>query len=254
MRVQAERISWSVRGKPLLADVTLDAAGGSLVGLLGPNGSGKSSLLRVLAGLRRPDSGRVLLDGVDATTIPRRALARTLALVTQHSAADVDMSVLDVLLLARIPHRPLLAATAAADLAAAEQALDAAGLPGFADRRWSSLSGGERQRVDIARALLQQPRVLLLDEPTNHLDIRHQLDLLHHLASASITVVAALHDLNLAARFCDEILLLHAGRAVAAGPPAAVLTPDRIATVYQVSAQVGVDPDGQPSVHLRRGG
>lgn len=252
IRLRAEKINWAVRGRALLDDVTLDAAPGSLVGLLGPNGSGKSSLLRVIAGLQRPDSGRVLLDGVDAAAIPRRVLARTLALVTQHSAADVDMSVRDVLLLARIPHRPLLAGTSADDLAAAELALVDAGLPGFADRRWSSLSGGERQRVDIARALLQQPDLLLLDEPTNHLDIRHQLDLLHHLAGAPITVVAALHDLNLAARFCDRIVLMHSGRAVAAGCPTQVLTPDRIAEVYQVSAQVGADPDGRPHVHLRR--
>ncbi|ROO52143.1 iron complex transport system ATP-binding protein [Micromonospora sp. Llam0] len=252
MRLRAEKISWAVRGKPLLADVTLDAPAGTLVGLLGPNGSGKSSLLRVLAGLQRPDTGRVLLDGVDTRSMPRRALARTLALVTQHTAADVDMSVRDVLLLARIPHRPLLAATTAAEVAAAEQALADAGLAGFADRRWSTLSGGERQRVDIARALLQQPQVLLLDEPTNHLDIRHQLELLHRLAREPVTVVTALHDLNLAARFCDQIVLLHAGRVMAAGPPAQVLTPARIAEVYQVTADIDVDPVGHTRVHLRQ--
>ncbi|MDG4774478.1 ABC transporter ATP-binding protein [Solwaraspora sp. WMMD792] len=252
MRLRAEKITWAVRGKSLLADVTLDAPAGTLVGLLGPNGSGKSSLLRVLAGLQRPDTGRVLLDDVDTRSIPRRALARTLALVTQHTAADVDMSVCDVLLLARIPHRPLLAGTSADDLARAERALAAAGLPGFGDRRWSSLSGGERQRVDIARALLQQPQVLLLDEPTNHLDIRHQLDLLERLAAGSTTVIAALHDLNLAARFCDQIVLLLAGRVAAAGPPAQVLTPARIVEVYDVHAQVDDDPDGRPYVHLRR--
>jgi len=252
MRLRAEKITWAVRGKPLLADVTLDAPDGTLVGLLGPNGSGKSSLLRVLAGLQRPDTGRVLLDGVDATTVPRRTLARTLALVTQHTAADVDMSVRDVLLLARIPHRPLLAGTSADDLARAERALAEAGLPGFGDRRWSSLSGGERQRVDIARALLQQPQVLLLDEPTNHLDIRHQLDLLERLAAGSTTVIAALHDINLAARFCDQIVLLHAGRVMAAGPPEQVLTPARIAEVYQVTADVDVDSGGHIRVHLRQ--
>ncbi|MFV2110156.1 ABC transporter ATP-binding protein [Micromonospora sp. LOL_015] len=251
MRIRAEKITWAVRGKPLLADVTLDAPDGTLVGLLGPNGSGKSSLLRVLAGLQRPDSGRVLLDGVDTRSMPRRALARRLAVVTQQQAADADMSVQDVLLLARIPHRPLLAAGSAADLAAAEQALVDAGLAGFADRRWSTLSGGERQRVDIARALLQQPQVLLLDEPTNHLDVRYQLDLLERLAAGPPTVIAALHDINLAARFCDRIVLLSGGRVVAAGSPAQVLTPARIAEVYEVHAQVDDDPDGRPYVHLR---
>ncbi|MFV2012467.1 MULTISPECIES: ABC transporter ATP-binding protein [unclassified Micromonospora] len=251
MRIRAEKITWAVRGKPLLADVTLDAPDGTLIGLLGPNGSGKSSLLRVLAGLQRPDAGRVLLDGVDTRSMPRRVLARRLAVVTQHHASDADMSVLDVLLLARIPHRPLLAAGSAGDVAAAEQALVDAGLAGFADRRWSTLSGGERQRVDIARALLQQPQVLLLDEPTNHLDVRYQLDLLERLAAGPPTVIAALHDINLAARFCDRIVLLNGGRVVAAGSPAQVLTPARIAEVYEVHAQVDDDPDGRPYVHLR---
>ena len=250
MRLCAEQITATVRGKRLLTGVDMEAAPGELVGLLGPNGSGKSSLLRVLAGLLRPDSGRVLLGGVDARSLPRRTLARRLALVSQESAADADMSVLDVLLLARIPHRPPLAGTTADDLALARRALAGAGLPGLADRCWTSLSGGERRRVDIARALLQEPAVLLLDEPTNHLDIRHQLDLLHRLAAAPITVVAALHDLDLAARFCHRVVLLHGGAVAAAGPPAEALTPARIQDVYQVHAQIHPTPTGHPHIHL----
>ncbi|RSM64299.1 histidinol phosphatase [Actinoplanes sp. ATCC 53533] len=254
MRIDARHLDWAPRGKTLLSDVTLDAAPGSTVGLLGPNGSGKSSLLRVLGGLQQPDRGQVTLDGTDRSRIPRRLLARRVAMVTQHAPSDVDMTVLDVLLLGRIPHRPLLAAVSADDLERAGRALAGAGLAGFGARRWSTLSGGERQRADIARALLQEPDVLLLDEPTNHLDIRHQLDLLDDLSSAPATVVIALHDLGLAARYCDQIVLLHGGRVVAAGPPPEVLTPARIEQVFEVAADVTADGDGRWHVRLRRAG
>ncbi|MDR7277431.1 ABC transporter ATP-binding protein [Catenuloplanes atrovinosus] len=239
-----------VRGRVLLGEVSLDAPAGAVTGLLGPNGSGKSTLLRVLAGLRRPDAGTVLLDGVDRATLPRRALARRIAIVTQHVPSDVDMSVLDVLLLARIPHRPALAPATVDDERRAEDALAAAGLPGIGHRRWSRLSGGERQRADLARALLQDPDVLLLDEPTNHLDIRHRLALFHRLRGSGRTVVAALHDLDLAAAFCDRIALLHDGRLVSAGTPAEVLTPARIRDVYGVEAEVSAGDDGRPRIRI----
>jgi len=247
MRLQAHDLGWR-----LLSGVTLDVPPGSMVGLLGPNGSGKSSLLRVLGGLQRPDAGRVTLDGTDRARIPRRVLARRTAMVTQHPPSDVDMTVLDVLLLGRIPHRPLLAAVSAADLDRAESALADAGLRGLGSRPWTSLSGGERQRAAIARALVQEPDVLLLDEPTNHLDIRHQLDLLEDLSRAPITVVVALHDLALAARYCDRLVLLDGGRVVAAGTPPEVLTPARIAQVFAVAAEVTTDDDGHCQVRIRR--
>jgi iron complex transport system ATP-binding protein len=250
MRIRAHDIGWSPRGRTLLSGVALDAAPGSLVGLLGPNGSGKSSLLRVLGGLQRPDEGTVTLDGVDRNRLGRREVARRMAMVTQHAPAEADLTVLDVLLLARIPHRPLLAAVSADDLDRARTALHGAGLTGFEDRRWATLSGGERQRVDIARALLQEPDVLLLDEPTNHLDIRHQLELLEQLRRTPITVVAALHDLGLAARYCDHLVLLRGGRVVAAGPPGEVLTPARIEEVFEVTADVREDEDGSRQVRL----
>jgi iron complex transport system ATP-binding protein len=254
MRIQAHQLDWATRGTSLLSGVTLDAAPGALVGLLGPNGSGKSSLLRVLGGLQKPDAGRVTLDGTDRDRIPRRMLARRTAMVTQHPPSEVDMTVLDVVLLGRIPHRPLLAAVSADDLDRAESALAHAGLAGFGARRWASLSGGERQRADIARALVQEPDVLLLDEPTNHLDIRHQLDLLEDLSRAAVTVVVALHDLALAGQYCDRIVLLDGGRVVAAGAPPEVLTPAVIERVFGVAAEVGADDDGRWHVRIRRAG
>ncbi|WP_433532889.1 ABC transporter ATP-binding protein [Micromonospora sp. CA-263727] len=250
-RLDAERVGWAVGGVRILAEVALTAEPGVTVGLLGPNGSGKSSLLRLLAGLARPASGRVLLDADPVNAIPRRALARRIAVVTQQVATDVEMSALDVVLLGRTPYRPRLAAVSAADLRLARRALAEAGLAGFEQRRWPSLSGGERQRVDLARALVQEPDLLLLDEPTNHLDIRHQLELLRFLAESPTTVLITLHDLNLAAQFCDRLVLLYAGRVVAAGTPVEVLTPARIEQVYQVRAEVETAADGRPRIRYR---
>ncbi len=250
MRIEARQVERRIRDATLLAGVTLDAAPGSTVGLLGPNGSGKSTLLRMLAGLDRPDDGRVLLDGADRRSLARRTVARHVAVVAQHSPDEADMTVADVVLLGRIPHRAALAPVSADDLARTAAALTRAGLAGWERRAWTSLSGGERQRVSIARALVQQPDVLLLDEPTNHLDIRHRFALMHDLSRLPVTVVAALHDLDLATQYCDHIVLLAAGRVVAAGAPASVLTPQRIAEVFGVAAETTTDSAGRLRVLL----
>ena len=254
MSLRAERVSWSRGGALVVDDVTLTPGPGSTVGLLGPNGSGKSSLLRVLAGTARPDDGRVTLDDADLHTLSRRAVARTVAVVGQHAHTDVDIRVRDVVALGRIPHRGPLGSRTAADAAAVDEALSVTGMTDKADRSWHSLSGGEQQRAHIARALAQQPRELLMDEPTNHLDVRHQLELLELVQRLPVTTVVALHDLNLAAAYCDEVVVMAAGRAVAAGPPARVLTPELIGEVYGVRARVLLDEDGVPTVVLRRAG
>ncbi|MET0416761.1 MAG: ABC transporter ATP-binding protein [Actinoplanes sp.] len=161
------------------------------------------------------------------------------------------MTVADVVLLGRLPHRGRLTSISADDVARTAAALDRAGLGGWEQRPWPSLSGGERQRVAIARALVQEPDVLLLDEPTNHLDIRHRFGLLADLARMPVTVVAALHELDLAAQYCDHVVLLDGGRVVAAGPPAVVLTAERIARVFGVAAEIGTDAAGNHRVRLR---
>ena len=234
MSVRAENLVWRVGGKTIVDDVSFDVEPGRVLGLLGPNGSGKSSLLRLLAGLRRPASGRVLLDGTDIARSGRRELARRVALVQQHAATDVNVTVEDVVRLGRTPHRGPLAAWQPADTRAVGTALEQVGMTGFRRQSWHSLSGGERQRVHIARALAQQPRELFLDEPTNHLDIQHQLELLRLVSQLGLTTIVALHDLNHAAMFCDHLLVLHRGQVVASGAPADVLTPDLLRDVFRV--------------------
>jgi iron complex transport system ATP-binding protein len=264
----AERVSWDIGGRLVLDDVGVLAPAGAVTGLLGPNGSGKSTLLRVLAGVqqagRAPSSSDADAAGpttafgdADLAALPRRDRARVLALVEQDATTDLPLSVLDAVLLGRIPHRSLLAGDSDADRAAAYAALETAGAKGLADREVGALSGGERQRVHMARALAQQPRLLLLDEPTNHLDIAaqlHAMQVLRDLAADGVTVVAALHDLNLAASTCDHLVLLDHGRVVAAGPVGDVLVPAVLEPVYGVRVDVLTHPrTGRPVLSFDRG-
>jgi iron complex transport system ATP-binding protein len=251
MSLAAERISWRVRNKLIVDGVSITVAAGTTVGLLGPNGSGKSSLLRLLAGLRPTSSGVVRWDGSDVSTISRRRLARRLAVVDQQSTTDQEPTVREIVELGRLPHRHAWSPMSAGDRQVVESAARTTGVIHLLNRRYSTLSGGERQRVQIARALAQEPTELLLDEPTNHLDIRHQLELLELVASTDTTTVMALHDLNLAASYCQELVLLHQGRVHVAGPPAKVLTREVIAEVYQVEATVELI-DGRPRVGFTR--
>ncbi|MFI0773768.1 ABC transporter ATP-binding protein [Streptomyces sp. NPDC021212] len=248
--LRAERVARGAGGRLIVDGVSLAPAPGSCVGLLGPNGSGKSTLLRLLAGVLAPASGVVTLDGHPLADLHRRAVARRIAVVEQDAVTQSELTVREVVGLGRIPHRRPWAGASAADEEAVRHALERTGLADRAGQSWHTLSGGERQRAQIARALAQAPRELLLDEPTNHLDIQHQLDLLALVADLPVTTVIALHDLNLAAMYCDALLVLREGRVAAAGAPGDVLTEDLIAEVYGVRTAVTPDgPDGRP--HIR---
>jgi iron complex transport system ATP-binding protein len=250
MSIEARRVSWEAGGHLIVDQVSVAVEPGTTLGLLGPNGSGKSSLLRLLAGLRRPSGGAVLLDGNGISDLDRRSLARRIAVVEQEAGTELDLTVADVVLLGRTPHRSGWGGPGRDDEDTVRDALARTGLEALAPRRWHSLSGGERQRAQIARALAQQPSELLLDEPTNHLDIAHQLALLDLVRTLPVTTVVALHDLNLAAAFCDRVLVLSAGRVVAAGTPAEVLTEQLVRDVYGVRCEVSrVPPEGRP--HIR---
>ncbi|WP_343991530.1 ABC transporter ATP-binding protein, partial [Nocardioides dubius] len=213
----AAEIAWGTRDRRILRGVGLEVQCGETLALLGPNGSGKSSLLRLLAGLRRPDAGSISVGHTPLTALSKRDLARRLALVEQEVSSDLDLLVRNVIELGRIPHRLPWSPSSAADLQAVRDAAEQTEITHTLDRRYRSLSGGERQRVQIARALAQEPELLLLDEPTNHLDVRHQLALMALVASMPVTTVVALHDLNLAAAYCDRVVLLADGEVAAIG-------------------------------------
>ncbi|MFE0028578.1 ABC transporter ATP-binding protein [Amycolatopsis sp. NPDC059021] len=241
-RITATGLSWSVNGHRLLDTVDVAAEDGKIVGILGPNGSGKSTLLRLLAGLRRPDTGAVRYDDTSLRDLGRRVLARRLAVVEQDVSAHNHVSVRQVVELGRIPFRGRFGALTEHDRRIVDAALERVDVAGKQHRSWHTLSGGEKQRTQLARALAQEPREILLDEPTNHLDIRHQLELLDLLGTLDVTCVVALHDLNLAARYCDHIVILERGHVVDAGTPETVLTAELIESVYGVDALIDREP------------
>jgi iron complex transport system ATP-binding protein len=228
--------------RPGLHDVTLRADEGSLVGVLGPNGSGKTTLLRLLSGTLAPQSGRVTLDGADIRHLSRTALARRMAVVPQETHLAFDYSVLEIVLMGRYPHLRPFELEGPADLAIARDALAATGTAALERRAFATLSGGEKQRVIIASALAQSAGIMLLDEPTASLDPGYQIEiaaLLRRLnAERGITMVVATHDLNFAASICRELVLLRAGRVLASGPTAAVLTGELVEALYGVEADV----------------
>ena len=239
MSISVRDVSWSTAGMMVVDGISLEVAAGQTLGLLGPNGSGKSSLLRLICRLRQVKRGVITLGETDIAGISRLEIARRIAFVEQQATTDAQVSVIEVVRLGRTPHRGPLAPWNSTDDGAVADALRHVGMADKAQQMWHTLSGGERQRVHIARALAQTPTELLLDEPTNHLDIQHQLEILSLVAKLPVTSVIALHDLNLAAMFCDCLAVLSHGRVVAAGPPEEVLTETLIAEVFGVRAHVG---------------
>lgn len=236
--IRIESLSVDLRGRPALRDVSFDAAGGTLIALAGPNGAGKTTLLRSLLGLARPAHGRVFAAGRDVKAWPRRTLARTLAYLPQGAALHWPLTGLQTALLGRAPHLGVFGAPTEADRAAALAALTACGAAHLADRPMDRASAGERALVLFARALAVDAPVLLADEPAAALDPHHALQVMELLAAqarAGRLVIAALHDLTLAARFCDRVLLLAGGKLIADGPPRAVLSEGPLSAAFRVT-------------------
>ena len=255
MSLRLDHLGWRVGGRVILDGVALPPPAGALTGLIGPNGAGKSTLLRLLAGVMAPDEGRALLGGTDLAALPRRERARLVALVEQEHE-PVEITVADAVTLGRTPHASRWGGLGPRDREVVESAMADAGVVELAGRSLATLSGGERQRVHLARALAQEPELLLLDEPTNHLDLAARLDLLDvvgGLTARGVTVLAALHDLNLAAGACDHVVLLAGGRVAAAGTVGEVLRPEVIEPVYGVACDVLEHPvTGRPVLTFRR--
>lgn len=251
-------VTFAYERMPAVRDVSTEVALGAMVALLGPNGAGKTTLLKLAAGVLRPTHGHVALCGEDVQRLPRKVVARRVAVVPQGFSVQFAYTVRQLVEMGRAPHLGPLGIAAAGDRAAVEDALDVTATRALADRVFNDLSGGERQRVILALALAQQPRIILLDEPTAHLDIKHQIEVLELLQRLNrergLTVFAALHDLNLAARYFPR-LILFSGGIVADGSPAEVLQSQVLSRIYETPVQVGilrgeehlsVLPPGQP--------
>ena len=243
MRLQANDLSLTLKGRRVLDGINLSMGPGKMIGLIGPNGAGKSSLLSVLAGLRSPEKGTVTYDGRTRSVQGRQELSRRLAYLAQSAPVEWALSVPQVVALGRLPHRGLLGPLdATRDAAAITSALAITEVTALSTRPLRSLSGGERMRVLLARALAVEGEVVLADEPTAGLDPYHQLqvmELLEDTAKRGAGVLVVLHDLTLAARFCRRILLMQEGRLVADGPPDEVLTEASLRQVYSVIPLIG---------------
>ena len=250
--LEASGIHVELGGQAILRDVEITVRRGEVVGLVGPNGAGKSTLLRVVTGMLRPSAGAVAIEGDALGTLARRELAMRVAVVQQLPEAPPTMRVRDLVLLGRHPHLGLLARESRHDFDVVAEAMRRAGCDRFADRELGSLSGGERRRAFIARALAQEATLLLLDEPTSNLDAHAQVEILElvaDLAAGGSGVLLIVHDLTLAAAYCDRVVLLDRGEVVAEGPPSEVVTSEHVQRVYGRGVTVLAHPvSGAPVV------
>ena len=250
---ELEQVSFAYGSVEVVKNLSLSIAKGEVFGLLGPNGSGKSTLVRLLSGVLSPRQGCVRFLGQDLAEYDREELARHIAVVPQDTQILLPFSVLEVVLMGRAPHHGRFGFENKEDLALARRAMELTGIAGLERRAIHELSGGERQRVILARALAQTPRLLLLDEPTAFLDIRHQVEVYDLVRSLSgqkgLTVIAVLHDLNLAALYCDRLMLLKAGEVFCAGTPEEVLTYVNITAVYETEVYIGLN-DITGKIHI----
>ncbi len=241
-----EDVCFQYNGTPVLNEVNLELKRGSCYGILGPNGSGKTTLLDLMGGLLQPNSGTIAFLGQSLQAWPKKQLARLLALVPQDFMVRFGYSVREVVEMGLHPHLHRFAAPNAEEQFLIDESLRLTGIAHLENRSVTRLSGGEKQRVAVARAIAQKPQVLLLDEATSNLDIHHSLEILHlirnRFETRDLQVVSVMHDLNLASFFCDQLIFLKNGSIVCQGPTDEVLTPENIAAVYGVEAEVRPNP------------
>lgn len=255
MSLRAHGLTFAYGAREVVKDLSFALHPGEVLGIVGPNGAGKSTVIKLLTRVLLPSAGEVLLDGVSTRRMSRLALARRVAVVPQAGELPLAFCALDLVMMGRTPHLGFLAPETKRDYAIVERAMRRTDTWGFRDRQLGELSGGERQRVLLARALAQEPRYLLLDEPTSHLDLKYQVEVLRFVrreVATGLGALVVLHDLNLAARLSDRLLILHQGCRVAEGPPAEVLSEARLREVYRTDVAVFTDPASGAPVVLPR--
>jgi iron complex transport system ATP-binding protein len=252
--VSVSQVCFDYDGQPILTGISLEIRAAERVAILGPNGVGKTTLLKLLSGARYPNKGSILLNGRDIQVLPRPELARKIAIVPQDLTIPFAFTAQEIVELGRTPHLGLLRGFRSHDRCAVEQAMQLTDTTGLGARIINELSGGERQRVIIAMALAQEPEILLLDEPTHLLDITRQAEILDLLTdlnrSRGLTVVAAIHDLSLAGRYFNRLIILHQGSVLADGEPEAVLRADIVEKAYGGPVEIVRSGNGRPPVVL----
>lgn len=244
MKIEAQNIQMTIGNSCILKGVDIESDSGEFIGVIGPNGSGKSTLLKCLYRVLKPDNGAVFLDGQNLQNMSYKKSAQNISVLAQHNYYNFDFSVRDVVLMGRSPHKKTMERDNAQDLKIVKKALETVGMTSFQNRSFATLSGGEQQRVILARALAQQTPCLILDEPTNHLDITYQLQIMDIVKNLNCTIIAAIHDLNIAAMYCTKLYVMKDGRLVDSGTPEAILTREMLRQVYQVDGEVYRDEKG----------
>ena len=238
MSLYVKNLDYQIGNDQILKQISLEIRDGEFVGLVGPNGCGKSTLLKHSYRTYKPKGGTIFLDGKDITEFSAKKMAGELAVMAQENQLEFDFTVRDMVMFGRYAHKKFLEGDTAKDRELCEQCLREVGLTGYENRSYLSLSGGEKQRVLLARVLMQESRYIVLDEPTNHLDVSYQYQIMDILRGQNVTVFSSIHDLNLAALYCDRILFLYQGKIVDSGTPEAVLTQENIRKYFGIEAQI----------------
>ena len=249
MKLNVEKITYSINTKLIVDGVSLGVEEGSFVGLVGPNGCGKSTLLKNIYKVYKPDSGKVFIDGKDLSQMNAKQTAKEMSVMQQENNVEFDMTVYDMVMLGRFAHQKLFHNDMAAEKQIVLDGLKEVGLEGYESRSFLSLSGGEKQRTLVARALVQRASLIVLDEPTNHLDIGYQYQIMNILKSQNLTVFSSIHDLNIASCYCDRIILMKKGQIVDVGTPEEMFVPEKIRLLFGVDTQITVNPfTGRPNI------
>ncbi|MFT7109325.1 MAG: iron complex transport system ATP-binding protein [Psychrobacter glaciei] len=240
--LDVHNLHWSAGDIPILSDISFNIPKGAFVGLIGPNGAGKSSLMRCLYGVNKPQVGEIFLHNKNLLDMPARDQAKQVAVILQEHTTHMGLNVWDVVAQGLTPHKGLFEWTNKQDLKNIELAIEKMDLQSLKNQPFEQLSGGEKQRVMLARAQVQNPQLLIMDEPTNHLDVHYQIEVLNTVKKMDISVLASIHDLNLAAAFCDYLLVIDKGKIVDQGLPKDVLTENMISKVFKTCVSVDKHP------------
>lgn len=242
LKLQVKNLKFSIDKKDILKDLSFDIPKGSFVGIIGPNGSGKSTILKNIYRLYKPDSGKLILDNKDLSTMKDKDCAKEIAVLAQESNSQFDFTVEQIVKMGRYPYKSVFEDYSKKDIDMVNNMLKRVGLDDYSDRSFSKLSGGEKQRTLIARALVQDTDFLILDEPTNHLDIGYQIQLMDLVKSLNITTLSAIHDMNIASMYCDYLIVMKDGKIRKCGSVEEVITSDMLKEIFGVNAYVGVNP------------
>ncbi|QHQ61569.1 ATP-binding cassette domain-containing protein [Anaerocolumna sedimenticola] len=242
MQLKVQNLHVSIDKKEIVKDVSLLVRNRQFVGIIGANGCGKSTMLKSIYKCLKPKEGSVFLDDIDLLKTPSKKVSQKMSVVGQFNELNFDLTVFQMVMLGRTPHKKLLESDTKEDIDIVHGAIKQTNLTEYIDRSYLTLSGGEKQRVILARAIAQQPAFLVLDEPTNHLDIRYQLEVLSCVKKLNIGVLAALHDLQMAAEYCDYIYAMKKGKIIAHGQPKELFTEELVAALYDVNCKIYENP------------